>query len=57
MEPRKHLASFCPFTLGPRIRVGLILALDAAKIVLAMIIQHFTFVVSPSYGHAPMLFL
>ena len=57
MEHRKHLASFFPFALSPRICVAKILAMVEAKIVLAMIIQHFTFVVSPTYGHALMLLL
>jgi hypothetical protein len=55
MKPRRHLASFCPFGLGPRICVGQNLAVVEAKIVLAMIIQHFSFVVSPTYVHAPMV--
>ena len=55
MEPRRHLASFCPFGLGPRICAGQNLAVFEAKIVLAMIIRHFSFVVSPTYVHSPMM--
>ncbi|XP_022866311.1 cytochrome P450 734A1 [Olea europaea var. sylvestris] len=51
--PRKHLASFFPFSLGARICVGQNLAIVEAKVVLAMIIQQYTFVISPSYVHAP----
>ncbi|XP_019174872.1 PREDICTED: cytochrome P450 734A1 [Ipomoea nil] len=51
---QKHPASLFPFGLGPRICVGQNLALVEAKIVLAMIIQRYSFVVSPSYVHAPM---
>lgn len=52
-ESRKHLASFFPFGLGPRICVGQNLAFVEAKVVLAMIIQRYSFCISPSYIHAP----
>ncbi|KAM0011970.1 putative cytochrome P450 [Helianthus debilis subsp. tardiflorus] len=54
LEPRNHLASFFPFGLGPRVCVGQNLAVVEAKIVLAMIVSRYSFVVSPSYVHAPM---
>ncbi|GFQ06537.1 cytochrome p450 72a15 [Phtheirospermum japonicum] len=53
-EPRKHMASFFPFGLGPKIYVGQNLAVVEAKIVLAMILQHYSFVIFSSYVHAPM---
>ncbi|KAF5739397.1 cytochrome P450 734A1-like protein [Tripterygium wilfordii] len=56
-ESRKHLASFFPFGLGPRICAGQNLAMLEAKIVLAMIIRQYSFVVSPTYVHTPTLFI
>ncbi|RDX63389.1 Cytochrome P450 734A1, partial [Mucuna pruriens] len=56
-EPRKHLAAFFPFGLGPRTCVGQNLAMVEAKIALALIIQSYSFVLSPNYKHAPILFI
>ncbi|CAI9116708.1 OLC1v1017933C1 [Oldenlandia corymbosa var. corymbosa] len=50
---QKHMAAFFPFGLGPKICVGQNLALVEAKIVLAVIIRQYSFVISPSYLHAP----
>lgn len=55
MEPKKHIASYFPFGLGPRICVGQNLAVVKAKMILAVIIKQFSFVVSPSYVHAPIM--
>ena len=52
--PRKHLASFFPFSLGPRVCVGQNLATVESRIILAMIIQQYSFMLSPTYVHAPM---
>ncbi|KAG2377091.1 Cytochrome P450 [Vigna angularis] len=56
-EPRKHLAAFIPFGLGPRTCVGQNLAMVEAKIALSLIIQSYSFVLSPNYVHAPVLFI
>ncbi|WOH02938.1 hypothetical protein DCAR_0522328 [Daucus carota subsp. sativus] len=54
-NPPKHLGAYFPFGLGARICIGRNLAMVEAKIILAMIIKKFSFEVSPSYVHAPMM--
>lgn len=49
--------NFLPFAAGPRNCVGQSFALMEAKIILAMLISKFSFDISESYRHAPVIVL
>ncbi|XVE78698.1 hypothetical protein DITRI_Ditri13aG0167900 [Diplodiscus trichospermus] len=46
---------FIPFAAGPRNCIGQAFAMMEAKIILAMLISQFSFIISESYRHAPVV--
>ena len=48
-----NIAAFFPFGMGPRTCVGMNFATNEAKIALSMILQRYSFTISPTYVHSP----
>ncbi|XP_008243890.1 PREDICTED: cytochrome P450 CYP749A22-like [Prunus mume] len=52
-----NMVAFIPFGLGPRTCVGMNFAIVESKIALAMILQRYSFTLSPGYVHSPIQFM
>ncbi|KAL5553579.1 hypothetical protein UlMin_040980 [Ulmus minor] len=54
---KNNLAAFIPFAIGPRNCAGTNFAITESKIALAMILQRYSFTLSPAYVHSPVFVL
>ncbi|KAB2633190.1 cytochrome P450 CYP749A22-like [Pyrus ussuriensis x Pyrus communis] len=52
-----NIGAFVPFGIGPRSCVGLNFAINEAKIALSMILQRYSFTLSPGYVHSPIQYV
>jgi PHYB activation tagged suppressor 1 len=48
-----NIAAFMPFGLGPRNCAGMNFAITETKLALSMILQRYSFTLSPTYVHCP----